>query len=221
MNNYSGISAGERPGGDARGSAILELALLLPFMTVLAFGSIEYAKIFRFKELVSVGIVEAGKLAFRNCYDTTQNDCEAVIDPLLTGTASRQETCLTLHAGAINEKLGKYVQSGALTLSINIYRWRRMMVDDGTGTDTMVDKGYTEWYATSYKDTTLTDPSRSNYYKGQDDDGVEQIKQIFPDNVMQEKEFLVVVEIFLRLPSTYGSFVGLPKEIELYDVGFF
>lgn len=103
------VSALDHPGGNA----LIEFALVLPLILMIFVGTIEFSRMFRVKEMMTLASREAAHEAFRECFDTERQLC--------SGTISKVDACLTYYAQRIDETVKNFLPG--VTLTISMYVW--------------------------------------------------------------------------------------------------
>lgn len=99
--------------GNEQGNAFLEFALVLPWIFIIFAYTVEFTRVFRVKELMSLASREASHLAFRECFDTRRSMCN------LGSGDSKVDLCLNYYGGEITNTVAKSLPD--ITLSLSLY----------------------------------------------------------------------------------------------------
>ncbi len=98
---------------DEKGNAILEFAIVLPLIFALFLATVEFTRIFRVKEMMSLATREAAHLAFRECFDSQGSLCNIGGDDI-----NKIDACLDYFAGQVKASIDTRLPDITLTLSI-------------------------------------------------------------------------------------------------------
>lgn len=105
------------PNADERGNSLLEFMLVLPIIVLMLVGTVEFSRIFRVREVMSLIAREAANEAFRECFELQNVPCSGA-------TESATDGCLDLRVQTIMDRIGNSFPNGVLTISM--YRWDRI-----------------------------------------------------------------------------------------------
>ena len=97
-----------------RGNALVEFALVVPIIVSMLAASIEFGRVFRAREIMSLIAREAGNEAFRECFELQDVPCAGA-------TSSATDSCLDVRVTTMMNSIGGAFPNGVLTLSL--YRW--------------------------------------------------------------------------------------------------